>query len=153
MKSAWLVTVAIFAFAHSSVHAIDVNYARKLERSGCTQVSELQGCDITKTRAENAKAGFGTGAPAGSAPAASPPAYKGQWMAVGPSGATVAIIRINEKNQVWVNDKPVKAKRSGGALVFKQGFITYTVQVDKNAKGENTWSDSDAGTTGKIVAR
>ncbi len=153
MKAMLLSGLALVAFAHSTANAIDANYAKKLDRSGCTQLSESQGCDINKTKAENAKAGFGAGAPAGNAPAVKKPEYKGQWMAVGPTGATVAIIRVNEKNQVWVNDKPIKAKRSGGALVFKQGFITYTVQVSKDAKGENTWSDSDAGTTGKIVAR
>lgn len=42
-----------------NAHAINKEYARKLERSGCTQVTELQGCDINKTKAENAKAGFG----------------------------------------------------------------------------------------------
>jgi len=41
---------------------------QQLERSGCTQVSEMQGCDINKTKAENAKAGFGT------APVATPAA-------------------------------------------------------------------------------
>ncbi len=43
-----------------AAHAIDQKYAKKLERSGCTQASELQGCDINKTKAENAKAGFVT---------------------------------------------------------------------------------------------
>lgn len=33
-------------------------YAQQLERSGCTQVSETQGCDIHKSKADNAKAGF-----------------------------------------------------------------------------------------------
>lgn len=44
--------------------SIDAAYRAKLERSGCTQASELKGCDINKTRAENAKAGFATPAPA-----------------------------------------------------------------------------------------
>ena len=39
-------------------YAIDAKYRAKLERSGCTQVSETQGCDINKSKAENAKAGF-----------------------------------------------------------------------------------------------
>jgi hypothetical protein len=43
-----------------AAHAIDQKYAKKLEESGCTQASELQGCDINKTKAENAKAGFVT---------------------------------------------------------------------------------------------
>jgi hypothetical protein len=31
---------------------------KQLEQSGCTQVSELQGCDTHKSKAENAKTGF-----------------------------------------------------------------------------------------------
>ena len=56
-----------------AAHAIDQKYAKKLEKSGCTQATELQGCDINKTKAENAKAGFGAAAATGSsdhAPAA-----------------------------------------------------------------------------------
>jgi hypothetical protein len=44
----------------NSAYAIDAKYRAKLERSGCTQVSELQGCDVNKSKAENSKAGFGT---------------------------------------------------------------------------------------------
>jgi len=54
-------------------HAIDKEYAKKLERSGCTQVTEAQGCDINKTKAENAKAGFGASSHGKSTPA---PHYK-----------------------------------------------------------------------------
>lgn len=50
---------AICAVMSFGAHAIDKHYAQKLERSGCTQATELQGCDINKTKAENAKAGFG----------------------------------------------------------------------------------------------
>lgn len=56
-----------------AAHAIDQKYAKKLEKSGCTQATELQGCDINKSKAENAKAGFGAAAATGSsdhAPAA-----------------------------------------------------------------------------------
>jgi hypothetical protein len=47
-----------------AAHAIDQKYAKKLEKSGCTQATELQGCDINKTKEQNAKAGFVT-TPAG----------------------------------------------------------------------------------------
>jgi len=50
-------------FMHSSAFAIDAKYRSMLERSGCTQMSEMQGCDIHKSKAENAKAGFVTPAP------------------------------------------------------------------------------------------
>lgn len=48
----------LFLALSSSAAGIDEKYRQQLERSGCTQVSELQGCDINKSRAENARAGF-----------------------------------------------------------------------------------------------
>ena len=66
-----------------------MSYEQKLERSGCTQVSELSGCDINMSKAENAAAGFGA-APA----AASASPYTGNWVATFPeTGATVANIQ------------------------------------------------------------
>jgi len=53
-------SAAIALLLPLAANAIDQAYAKKLERSGCTQATELQGCDINKTKAENAKAGFGT---------------------------------------------------------------------------------------------
>jgi hypothetical protein len=60
----------------------------------------------------------------------------------------VATIRVDAKEHVWVNGKKVKAKRSDGALVFKDGSLTYTIQGNRRLKGEDTWLDSDAGTKG-----
>ena len=60
MKINVLLIVAIALLSSVSAHAINAKYREQLERSGCTQVSEAQGCDITKTKAENAKAGFVT---------------------------------------------------------------------------------------------
>ncbi|WP_457767281.1 hypothetical protein [Cyanobium sp. ULC082] len=124
-------------------HAIDPAYAKKLDRSGCTQVTELKGCDINKTKAENAKAGFGT-----AATATSP--YAGQWIAKNIDGRTVSAIRIDNKNKVMVDGKSVASKLSDGALVFKTGFITYTIQGDPRLTNENSWFDSDSQTTGPI---
>jgi hypothetical protein len=53
-----LPALAILLLAQSPAHAINDKYRKQLEKSGCTQTSELQGCDIHKTKAENAKAGF-----------------------------------------------------------------------------------------------
>ncbi|MBP0601613.1 hypothetical protein J8I01_03635 [Aeromonas sanarellii] len=128
---------------------LNMSYEQKLARSGCTQVSELSGCDINKTRAENEAAGFGT-APA----AASASPYAGNWVATFPeTGATVASIRIDDRDRVWVNDKQVKARKSDGALVFEEGMVTYRIQGDRRLKGEDGWVDKDAGTKGPIAAR
>ena len=59
-----LIILMTALLAHTPAHAINAKYRQQLERSGCTQVSEAQGCDITKTKRENAKAGFGTPTPA-----------------------------------------------------------------------------------------
>ncbi|WP_043820257.1 hypothetical protein [Aeromonas veronii] len=194
-NAALLITLTLLGI--TPAHAISAKYAEQLERSGCTQVTEAQGCDIHKTKAENAKAGFGTATPAaegglnlsyeqklersgctqvselngcdinktkaenaaasvGNAPAAatngSP--YAGNWIATFPqTGATVANIRIDGKDQVWVNDKKVNAKKSDGALVFKDGMVIYTIQGDRRIKGEDRWVDNDAGTKGPINAK
>ena len=58
MNKIILPALAILLLAQSPAHAINDKYRKQLEKSGCTQVSELQGCDIHKTKAENAKAGF-----------------------------------------------------------------------------------------------
>lgn len=143
-----LATIVVIGMMSSPVvQAIDSAYAKKLERSGCTQASELQGCDINKTKAENAKAGFGQPAPATTV-AKSP--YSGQWVAKSTDGRTVSTIVIDAKERVTVNGKAVTAKRSDGALMFKVGTITYNIQGDPRLPNENTWFDSDAQTTGPI---
>ncbi|MFQ2769479.1 hypothetical protein ACK3Y4_01805 [Aeromonas caviae] len=146
-QTALILTLTLLGSAQ--VHAINHKYAEQLERSGCTQVTEAQGCDIHKSKAENAKAGFGA-APA----AASASPYAGNWVATFPeTGATVANIRIDDKDQVWVNDKQVSARKSDGALVFKEGMVIYTIQGDRRLKGEDGWVDNDAGTKGPIAAK
>ncbi|MFQ2055789.1 hypothetical protein ACK34U_02000 [Aeromonas veronii] len=147
-NAALLITLTLLGI--TPAHAISAKYAEQLERSGCTQVSELNGCDINKTKAENAAAGVGN-APA-AATSGSP--YAGNWIATFPqTGATVANIRIDGKDQVWVNDKKVNAKKSDGALVFKDGMVIYTIQGDRHIKGEDGWVDNDAGTKGPINAK
>ncbi|WP_323875518.1 hypothetical protein [Aeromonas veronii] len=138
------------AAAPAAEGGLNLSYEQKLERSGCTQVSELNGCDINKTKAENAAAGVGKAPVA--ATSSSP--YAGNWIATFPqTGATVANIRIDGKDQVWVNDKKVNAKKSDGALVFKDGMVIYTIQGDRRIKGEDGWVDNDAGTKGPINAK
>lgn len=135
----------------TSVQAVNAKYAKQLERSGCTQVSELQGCDINKTKEENAKAGFSNTATGGANPDTGKTPYAGRWVAKTTDGATVATIQIDAKDSVLVNGKKVKAKRSDGALMFKQGVVTFTIQGDRRLKGEDYWIDSDAKTRGAIL--
>jgi len=145
------IQLALFAsaiLASASVQATDAKYQQQLERSGCTQVTELQGCDINKTKTENAKAGFGTAAAATPAAAST---YAGTWIAKNPgTKQTVATIHVDKNNKVTVNGKPVTGKLSDGALVFKTGFITFTIQGDPRIQNESSWYDSDAKSSGPI---
>lgn len=152
MKKTLIIAIGVACLTSTSAHAISEKYRQQLERSGCTQVSELEGCDIHKTKEENAKAGFVSENATEKEPVSSETPYAGQWVAKATSGATVATIRIDNKEQVWVNGEPVKAKRSDGALVFKVGSIMYTIQGDRRLKNEDSWTDFDAGTTGPIIA-
>jgi len=151
MKKKLAIAIAAVLSVHTSAYAINAKYRQQLERSGCTQVSEAQGCDITTTREENAKAGFETGVPAEKAKTSNQAPYAGQWVARNTTGATVATIRIDNKERAWVNGNRVNARRSDGALVFRDGTITYTIQGNRRLKGEDVWVDSDAGTKGLIV--
>jgi hypothetical protein len=152
MKMKLVAALGVALLAQTSAHAINDKYIQQLERSGCTQATEAQGCDIHKSKAQNAKAGFVNEASADKAPAKAQNPYAGQWVAKSTSGATVATIRIDNKENVWVNGKKVKAKRSDGGLVFRTGKITYTIQGDRRLVGEDVWNDFDAGTKGPIVA-
>ena len=151
MKKKLVIAAAAILLANTPAHAISAKYRQQLERSGCTQVSEAQGCDIKKTKAENAKAGFVNEAAAPNESATNQTPYAGQWVAKSAAGATVATIRIDKKEHVWVNGKRVNAKRSDGAIVFHDGKITFTIQGDRRLKNEDAWVDSDAGTKGPIV--
>jgi len=144
-----LIILMTALLAHSPAHAISAKYRQQLERSGCTQVSEAQGCDITKSKQENAKAGFGAPTPAKDSKDSKSP-YAGLWVAKAKSGSTMDTIRIDSHDKVWVSGKRVNAKRSDGALIFHKGSITYTLQGDRRLKGEDYWVDSKTGTRGLI---
>jgi hypothetical protein len=151
MNKIILPALAILLTAQSPAYAINDKYRKQLQQSGCTQVSETQGCDIHKNQAENAKAGFtNPQAPAAADTTNTQTPYAGQWVAKSDSGATVATIRIDAKEQVWVNGKRVNAKRIDGTLQFRQGKLTFTIQGDRRLMGEDYWTDSAAGTKGPI---
>ncbi len=149
MHGKHLALLTALAVVATQAQAIDDKYRQKLIKSGCTQMSEMQGCDINKSKEENGKAGFS--AP-GVAPATSPAAPPGRgFLAKSDSGAAVAAIRVQNDGQVFVNGKKVEAKHVGGALHFQQGMITYT--LSDNPDGKSFWMDTDAGTQGPIIGQ
>ncbi|MFW3388409.1 UNVERIFIED_CONTAM: hypothetical protein RF648_20690 [Kocuria sp. CPCC 205274] len=59
MKKLIIAAVSAIVLVNSigTASAIDAKFRHKLERSGCTQVTEANGtCDVNKTKAQNAKA-------------------------------------------------------------------------------------------------
>lgn len=92
MKPIALLSASLCLLMLTSAHAIDARYRQKLERSGCTQMSEMQGCDINKTRAENAKAGFVNDAAPAAAPKAAPAAKPSFDCAKAKPGSSEALI-------------------------------------------------------------
>ncbi|TWD45707.1 hypothetical protein [Pseudomonas sp. SJZ131] len=157
MNKAILPALVILIAAQAPAYAINDKYRKQLEQSGCTQVSEAQGCDIHKSKAENAKAGFSnpavdatTDPAADTAATPTPTPYAGQWVAKSEAGKTVATIRIDAKEQVWVNGERVNAKRTDGTLQFRHGKFLFTLQGDRRLQNQDYWTDSDAGTKGPI---
>lgn len=55
MKNIHIATASIALMVCKSANAINAKYKQQLQRSGCTQVSEEQGFDIHKTKAEDVK--------------------------------------------------------------------------------------------------
>jgi len=54
MKKRLIALMSLAAIIAAPAHAIDAKYRAKLERSGCTQLTEADGtCDINKTKAQN----------------------------------------------------------------------------------------------------
>lgn len=152
MNKLILPALAVLLLAQSPAYAINERYRQQLERSGCTQVSEAQGCDITKTQAQNAEAGF-TRAPAPAPTTSTRQApYAGQWVAKSDTGATVATIRVDKKDKVWVNGERVNVKRTASTMQFRQGYLTFTLHNDPALKNKDYWRDSDAGTQGPIIS-
>lgn len=148
MNAKIIFTASIALLLSANCHAINDEYRKLLERSGCTQVSEMQGCDIHKTKEENAKA---MATPKAADDATIPNAK--QWLATASSGATVAKIQIDDKHQVWVNGKQVKSSQSGGAIKFKDGMVEYTIYPDASSNKDSVWIDNDAGSQGPITAK
>lgn len=145
------ITVGLMAYVvMNSAYAIDAKYREQLERSGCTQISEAQGCDINKTAEENIKAGFGIpDAVATPEPALNQP----QWIAERSDGSTLATIRIDPQQRVWVNDTRVAATQKNGQFEFRQGKINYTIFTDLDKQPQSFWSDRYSRDKGKIVFR
>ncbi|ENX59856.1 MULTISPECIES: hypothetical protein [Acinetobacter] len=135
----------------NSAYAIDAKYRQQLEQSGCTQVSEAQGCDISKSKEENSKAGFVEQTV--DVPNPSISSQQPQWIAERSDGTALAVIKIDQQQRVWVNDTRVIAVKKNDQLSFRQGKIDYTIFTDLDKQSQSFWNDRYSTDKGKIVFR
>ncbi|MCH7340513.1 hypothetical protein [Acinetobacter higginsii] len=154
MQAKLLIALGIVLYGSmNSAYAIDAKYRQQLEQSGCTQVSEAQGCDITKNKEENSKAGFVEQTVDVSSPSALATTQQPQWIAERSDGTALAVIKIDQQQRVWVNDTRVIAVKKNDQLSFRQGKIDYTIFTDLDKQSQSFWSDRYSTDKGKIVFR
>ncbi|ENX15740.1 hypothetical protein F895_02286 [Acinetobacter sp. CIP 64.2] len=152
MQAKLLIALGIMLYGSmNSAYAIDAKYRQQLEQSGCTQVSEAQGCDISKSKEENSNAGFVEQTLETPPPTLS--TQQPQWIAERSDGTALAFIRIDQQQRVWVNDTRVIAVNKKDRLTFRQGKINYTIFTDLNKQSQSFWDDRYSIDKGKIVFR
>ncbi|ENX33885.1 hypothetical protein F889_02549 [Acinetobacter colistiniresistens] len=152
MQAKLLIALGIMLYGSmNSAYAIDAKYRQQLEQSGCTQVSEAQGCDISKSKEENSKAGFVEQMLETATPTVS--TQQPQWIAERSDGTPLAFIRIDQQQRVWVNDTRVIAVKKKDHLTFRQGKINYTIFTDLDKQPQSFWDDRYSADKGKIVFR
>lgn len=148
MKKAILATLGLAAICQSPAHAISEKYGQQLEHSGCTQQTELQGCDVHKSKAQNARSGVGRRDDTNGNANAGLSAFAGNYLASHTNGHKMADIHI-EQGAVYVNGKEIKdVNHVGDVMTFQQGYVTYTLYANQLAK--DGWSDPSSGSSGPI---
>ncbi|OEY95697.1 hypothetical protein BJD20_14385 [Acinetobacter proteolyticus] len=154
MQAKLLIALGIVLYGSmNSAYAIDAKYRQQLEQSGCTQVSEAQGCDISKSKEENIKAGFVEQTVEVPSPSTSTTTQQPQWIAERSDGTALAVIKIDQQQRVWVNDTRVIAVKKSDQLSFRQGKIDYTIFTDLDKQSQSFWNDRYSTDKGKIVFR
>lgn len=133
----------------SPAHAVSEKYRQRLEHSGCSQQTELLGCDFNKTKIQNARSGYGKNDGGQAITTVRFSAFAGNYAANRKNGEKTAEIHI-EQQSVYVNGKEIKdVNHLGDILTFQQGYVTYTLSVKQSAK--NIWTDSNTKNSGTIV--
>ena len=148
MKPITLLAASFCLLTLTAAHAIDAKYREKLERSGCTQVSEMQGCDINKTRAENAKAGFTNDAAPAAASKAAPAVKPSFDCAKAKPGSIEALICADpalaaldsQLADVYAAARKKAANEKPPVLQAEQrGWVKGRDECWKSRNGDPTW--------------
>ena len=146
--------------------AITPAMQKKYERSGCTQMSELNGCDVNKSYEWNRDHGFidnaenhhqrhhrhdedrqNSGNQDNHDQAGIDGKFTGNYVAKFEYGQRSVDIHV-EDSGVYINGNEVRDVNTyKDTMTFRMGYATYTLK----ANGRGSWNDSDAGNAGKIV--
>lgn len=145
--------------------AITPAMQKKYERSGCTQMSELNGCDVNKSYQWNRDHGFiensngqqnrhhhgekqqNTTNTDNHDNAGIDGKFSGNYVAKFANGQRSVDIHV-EDSGVYVNGNEVRDVNTyQDTMTFRVGYATYTIKTN----GHGSWNDSDAGNAGKIV--
>lgn len=143
-----MLAVALAILAASPAHAIDAKYRAKLVRSGCTQVTESQGCNINHTKAQNRAAGFDVDGPKHSGPDYGLSAYIGSYGVFAPNGQRLEQLVIHKNGSVKLNGKEMTVTTTANWLTFKDGANVYTLYRNHHGEWRNT-NTGNGGTIGK----
>ncbi|EHO9417870.1 hypothetical protein KNC47_003809 [Salmonella enterica] len=135
--------LALVAIAASPAHAISEKYRQQLERSGCTQVTDGNGCDIHKTKAQNQAAAYK--APAKEAPTLdkvdySP--YVGKWHITNEQGQALNDLVITRSGVTFGGDHVQLTTQhiADGALFISFNGLNFSLK--KN--GEGRWVSGES---------
>lgn len=139
-KTIIALTLAIVAAAPA--HAINAHYRDQLIRSGCTQVSVSEGCDIHKTKEQNARA-----------------AQKGQdfskfvglYSVFAANGQRIGnkAIAVTEKTVRYNGHAVERPRVVNGVLLFSVDLAQYSITGTRGNELGN-WLDDRTNTGGTI---
>lgn len=169
MNKRLLAILVVGLVSATTACAISPAQRAKYERSGCTQVAVLQGCDLDKSSDWNQRHGYIKDAEARQnhsnhhgkhrnrenseatrddrhEDAGINGKFAGNYVAKFESGERGADIHI-EDSGVYINGKEVRDVNTyKNTLTFRDGFATYTIK--DNHWG--SWKDEDSGNHGSI---
>ena len=132
MKKTILTALALSCLATVPAHAISAKYRAQLERSGCTMESVNHGCDIHKTKAQNAKKAK-----------ADYSKYAGKYDVLTAQGKKIYQVVITATSVKFDGHLAEEPSIHDGALYFHVGAMDFTV-IDK--EGGNWVNPQEIGT-------
>lgn len=146
MNITHLIAVLLLTNASLPSQASEGSYRAALERSGCTPVTEIWGCDINKSREQN------LATPPGErvlreATLAAP--FVGEYLAQDESGQNAAELSVSPNGLVAADFVRARPIWQGDTLQFQVNAVIYTI----NRQHGGYWIDHRDGSQGKIIPR